>query len=152
MEIKIRPARPRDVDELVQNLLPADRTEVLALGFDPRWAIENCLKTAIEAVAISKGGKLACIVGVSRRHDLAEDVEPWLLSTPVILAHPRDTLHVSKLILERWLKTYPSMSNYVDTRHKRAVRWLVWLGAKLEPAAPHGPYGRLFHKFTFGAS
>lgn len=151
MEISFHAPENCDAIELERNLLPADRDEILAMGHDPVWAIQNSLATSLEAVVIRKGGVLACITGVCQPIALSGDVYPWLLSTPVILENPIPTLRLSKTILNRWRAVHPYMSNYVDARHWRALHWLQWLGAELSPAEPFGPFKRPFHKFTFGA-
>lgn len=150
MEIDIHYPTDEDVLELVANILPADRDEILALGYEIEWAIRNSIATSLEVGAIRADGKLAAITGVCQSNTLGERVYPWLVSTPELLRHPRAVVEYSRNILAAWLQVYPHMSNYVDQRHYRAVRWLRWLGAKLRPEPAFGPYARPFYHFTFG--
>lgn len=150
MEIKFTQTTEADLEELAANILPADKTEILAMGFSVDWALRNSLKTSLEAVTCRANGEVACVTGVCQSIALSDTVAPWLISTPIILANPRPQLHYSRLILNKWRAEHPYMANYVDTRHFRAVRWLKWLGANLEDPIPFGPYARPFHKFTFG--
>lgn len=151
MVIDIRPAIFSDLAQLVPNMIPEDRTEILALGYDPAWAMENCLHTSVEATTFLAKGQVGCMLGISRVNDLAEDVQPWLISTPLIYDYQKEFVRLSRRIIKEWLVRYPLMVNYVDVRHEKAIRWLRWLGAQFDPPAPHGPYRRPFHKFTFGA-
>lgn len=150
MEIKFTQTTPDDLVELAENILPADRTEILAMGVTVEWALKNSLETSLEAVTCRADGRVACVTGVCQSVALSDTVAPWLISTPIILSHPRPTLHYSRLILNKWLPEHPYMANYVDCRHFRAIRWLKWLGANLHEPSPVGPYSRPFHKFTFG--
>lgn len=150
MRISLAPVEEQDILELLENLLPADRQEILAMGFDPEWAIRNSVLTSLECVAIRGDGRLACLTGICETLALDPKVHPWLLSTDMILEFPRKTLVYSKRILSRWQLTHPYMTNYVDARHDRAIRWLVWLGARLTFEEHFGPYRRPFYKFEFG--
>jgi hypothetical protein len=151
MKISLAPVTDGDISELLEGLLPADRAEILALGHDPEWAIRNSVETSLECVAIRGDGRLACLTGVGKSAALDDAVYPWLLSTDMILLHPKHCLKMSKLILNRWLAVHPYMTNFVDVRHERAIRWLTWLGANLELVDQYGPFKRPFYKFSFGA-
>lgn len=150
MNVELRQIRDEDIEELLENMLLADRAEVLALGHDLEWAVRNSVATSIESVAIRKNGRLGSLLGVARPLDLDETVAPWLLSTTFMLDNPKEVLRLSRVIFDRWSRTYPHMVNYVDVRHERAIRWLGWLGADFEYIDQHGPYKRPFYRFSFG--
>lgn len=149
--ITYRYPTPADLEDLTYGLSIEDRNELLAQGADPAWAIELSVRTSAECVSIlDPYGRLACITGVAVNDDLGGQVYPWLLAKPLMQDYPRQVLRLSRILLNRWRSQYPYMFNYVDARHTRAIRWLEFLGAKLEPAEPHGIYFRPFHKFSFG--
>lgn len=150
MNVELSPVTEQDIEELLADMLPADRAEVLALGHDLEWAVRNSVTTSLECVAIRKNGRLASLTGLGQPLALDEAAQPWLLSTNLILRHPRDVLRLSHLIFERWRSEHPYMVNYVDVRHERAIRWLGWLGADFEYIEEHGPYKRPFYRFSFG--
>ena len=53
-------------------------------------------------------------------------------------------------MVDGWRQEFPYMFNYVDVRHKEAIRWLKWLGFTLNEPTPYGPFGLPFHKFHMG--
>lgn len=150
MEISLAPVTERDILELLSDLLPADRQEILAMGFEPEWAVRNSVATSLECVAFRGDGRLVCLTGVCEPLALDPKVYPWLLGTSLMLRLPRKVLVYSRKILDRWLSSHPYMCNYVDERHERAIRWLSWLGADLTLEPSFGPYSRPFYKFEFG--
>lgn len=150
MEISFTLPEWPDVDELVENMLPADYREIRALGYDPRFALEQSIANSVEYVAARVDGKLACITGLAVDSPLGEGAYPWLISTPVIFTNPLAFMRYTKKIVGHWQELYPFMANYVDERHCLAVRWLRHIGAEIHPAEPYGPYRRPFHRFTFG--
>lgn len=150
MDIEFKFPDELDILELAENISEEDRLEVLALGFNPRFALEHALEHAIEAVAIRKDGELACITGISLEDGLAGDVIPWLLSTTMMRNYRRKVLEFSTMLITRWRASHPYMENYVDARHVKAIAWLRHIGAQIHPSEPYGPYNRPFHKFTFG--
>lgn len=133
---------------MAEAMAPEDKRECRALGFQPKQALKASIANAIEHYVISYDGVPAIMLGVSRPSELSETNLAWLVATPVILEHPFLFLEYSKIIHEAWVNRYRVLTNYVDVRHTRAVRWLQWLGAdmKLLPSVP--PYGRAFYKFT----
>ena len=52
-----------------------------------------------------------------------------------------------RLMKDRHLR----LTNHVDVRNALAIRWLRWLGFTLDPAAPAGPFGFMFHHFWMEA-
>lgn len=150
MEISLAPIAERDIEELLAGLLLEDRQEILALGFEPEWAVRNSVATSVECWAIRGDGRLACLTGVCEPLALDSRVYPWMLGTELLLQQPRKTLVLSRRFIRMWQRRYPYMANYVDKRHHRAVRWLTWLGAKLTLDPAFGPFRRPFYKFEFG--
>lgn len=150
MQISFHQPSPRDIEELLADMLPADRLEILGLGFDPGWVLPHSVEQSAEVVAVRGDGVLGSIVGIMDG-GLSGDPQPWMVSTSRILCQPKEVLRVSRKIYLRWQSMYPYMWNYCDARHFRAIAWLKWLGAKF-PAEPEpvGPFNRPYFKFEFG--
>lgn len=149
VQISLAQVTEQDIEELLLGLLPEDRAEILAMGFEPGWGVRNSVETSLECVAIRESGRLAALFGISEPVALA-DPRPWLLGTSVMREHPVLLLWVSRKIIRRWQAMFPYMTNYVDARHCLATTWLRWLGATLTPEPEYGPYKRPFYKFEFG--
>jgi hypothetical protein len=150
MAVSIRPTTEQDIEELASNLLPADRVEIEAMGLEPLAALKRSLGNSLECITFRWNGDLVTVVGVSQVLPLG-DINPWMISTPLILQHSRKVMGYSRTILDHWLAQHHYLTNVVDQRHTRAVRWLGWLGASFEPIPAFGPYRRPFFKFSFGA-
>lgn len=149
MAIKLETPEERHVQELLLNLTIEDERELRGLGADPEWAIKFSIANSVEAVAISETEGLGAITGVVHTGGLEPLTYPWMLATPVMLLYPKTVWQISQALIHRWQETYPVMSNLVDARHLRAVRWLRRLGAEVEEAKPVPPYNRPYHTFTF---
>lgn len=149
MKVSLGPITEADIAELLENLLPEDREEILAMGFEVEWGVRNTVETSIESMAIRGDGKLACLVGLCESSILAPRIYPWMLATEVAVIDKKNNLRISRDLIRLWTSEHPYMTNWVDQRHTRAVEWLKWLGAKLTPTT-FGPYRRPFYKFEFG--
>lgn len=150
MKISLAPITQADEEELIRELLPADRDEILALGFDPAWGVRNSVAASIECVAFRGNGRLICLTGVTQPTALGDVYHPWLLGTELMLRVPKELLKCSRTILDRWIAQFGHLENYVDARHERAIRWLAWLGADFTFIEKHGALRRPFYKFQFG--
>ncbi len=149
VQVSLAPVSDQDISDLLLDLLPEDRAEILAMGFSVDWGVRNSVETSLECVAIRGDGKLAALVGISQPVPLG-DIQPWLLVTPVMRQLPLWLLRLSKRIILRWKRMHPYLVNYVDARHCVAITWLSWLGAELTLEPEFGPFKRPFYKFEFG--
>ena len=151
MAVEFRYPTSADIDYLSANMDEADRIELLAQGMDPAYATRLSVEDSKDCVAITEpNGTLACITGIVVPDDLSNVGYPWLLGTPAMQIYPKKILQLSRTIFDIWASEYSYMTNFVDTRHTRAIRWLRWLGAEMELIEAHGPFNNPFYKFSFG--
>ncbi len=74
---------------------------------------------------------------------------PWLLTSPEALkVSPLRFARVYKAEVQKMLKMFPNLVNYVDSSYNQAVRLLQIVGFDLEDPKPYGKNGGLFRKFT----
>lgn len=52
----------------------------------------------------------------------------WLLSTPVIYDYPVEFTIRSRHLWNGFHMRYPILTNFVDARNERHLKWLRWLG------------------------
>lgn len=71
----------------------------------------------------------------------------WLVTTDLIENNVRLFLRESRREIEQAMTGYERLSNYVDARNRKAIRWLRWLGFTIDDPAPYGVFGLLFHYF-----
>lgn len=73
---------------------------------------------------------------------------PWMLGTPLVARHARSLMRLAPRFLAQMGESFPRLENYVDSRNTCAVGWLRRMGFVLSDAAPLGPAGVPFHRFT----
>jgi hypothetical protein len=95
-------------------------------------------------------GKPICIYGVAQPSLMVDAGRPWMLGTDEIPKHSLKFLRENRKVVKEMQAQFPILFNYVDARHTDAIRWLAWLGFKLEAAAPYGPDRLPFHRFSMG--
>jgi hypothetical protein len=52
----------------------------------------------------------------------------WMLSTPAIYDFPVEFLMTSKRVWNNFHDRYPILTNFVDERNTRHIKWLKWMG------------------------
>lgn len=149
--VTIGPAKEGDAERLAANLRPADKLEIEASsGSDHLAAIKNAIALSDQVWTAEVDGEIACMFGVGPLSFLSDSGIPWALGTPVIDANARAYVRLSRMYIQQMLERYPHLFNAVDSRNKRAVRWLKSAGFTLHPAEPHPKSGVLFHRFELG--
>lgn len=151
-DIRIRYPTREDVETLGRNMRAADAAEVLASGgFTPLEAVEISLGQSTQALAIHIGGELACIAGVAALpfSGTVLTAEPtgavWLLTTPVVEERPKTFYGLSRRFVGAFLSLYPTLVQYVDARHTKALSYLEHLGFDIFDAVPFGVSQLPFH-------
>jgi hypothetical protein len=151
--VEFRAVEPEDVVELVVKMRQADITELAALGMqDFVKAVRDSVQGSAFCKTVTVDGALACIFGVYPAAGLFDpDALPWMLGTDLVARHQRVLMRRCRPYIQGMLRAYPHLFNYVHAENYRAVRWLKCVGFTLQPPAPFGPLGALFHRFDMRA-
>ena len=148
-KIEIRDVEEGDIAVLVKNMREHDKQEVNAAT---RMGIRNAVSTSVDMATYSKTGlvndELVCMWGVCPISLISSRGSPWMLGTDLIKKKQNIFLRRSKPWLEDIKRDYRHLENYVDARNTLSIKWLKWLGFKMEEAMPYGVNGEPFHKFT----
>lgn len=149
-EIDIRAATQEDGVELLRHLRREEWLEVhAATGEHPSVSVTEGIKAGAYATRIR--GHLACIWGVVNmgRGTAGEQIgQGWLLCTPVVDRHPKAFWEACLVVLPMLFDEYDVITNAIDVRHTKALRWASRLGFTIHPSVPWGPKGRPFHPFS----
>ena len=140
-----------DYDELIMGMRmrPADKRELwLSHKQRPAEGLRHTCRTSIRCLSGFQDGRLVAMWGVSVESLLGGAGVPWFTSSEEVDDHPISFLRASREGLEELSEGFALLTNYVSVDHSKAIRWLTWLGFTLEPPAPYGPFGSLFHRFT----
>ena len=52
----------------------------------------------------------------------------WMLSSPVLFDYPQRFAPVSRAIVDKLHEHFEVLTNFVDARNTRHIKWLEWLG------------------------
>lgn len=136
--------------EIADNMRPADREEVLALGIytDIFHALKNSVAMSPHCVVFTADSQPLCVMGVAQNSLFEDGGSPWMLGTVALSQHNRSLMDIAPRYIRVMRGLYPSMENYVHAKNKGAVRWLRVLGFEIEPVVRYGIKGELFHPFS----
>ena len=139
-----------DAEYIAANLRDDNRQEIIcAVGDNALSDILHGLAGSDEVGCLRINGKAAAIYGVQKASVLSDDGLIWLLMTAETEQHKvfvgRHTKRVLQMILQRYSKVY----NWCDAGNENILKWLRWLGAKMEGPIPHGVYGVPHYYFEF---
>ncbi len=136
-----------DIAIIAANMRHADKLEAEAMAAcGPEEALLRSIQLSHEAVVARVGGEPVCIYGLGVGSMLGGMARPWLMGTDVIDFHCMTFLRANRAVVREWATRY-DLENYVDARHTKAIRWLRWLGFKLDAPEAFGPFGMPFHRF-----
>ena len=150
MEYEIADTTQAHVDELAKTMRVEDIAEVWAAAhYTPAEALAMSIRHSEEVYTGLVDNRVLCIFGMARRTWISELGIPWLLASDLLPDHARRFLKGSREAFEHMKRGVPAMRNHVDVRNAQSIRWLKWLGFKIENPVPFGPDQVLFHPFTW---
>lgn len=76
------------------------------------------------------GGKLACIWGAIPPTLISDRCWLWLFHTDALVSHEFLLVRHSQRVVQALLEDYSVLEGITDPKDKKAVRWLMWLGAE----------------------
>lgn len=136
-----------DVIYIAENARQADKDECHALSGDDLFGSFAGTEGLYTNSWVWEGnGKVICIYGVTPTDKEKEGVI-WFIATDEF-DKQKDTFRVfCKEIVSEMADGYEYLYNYVHAKHKKAIKWLKWLGFKMLEPEPIGVNGEMFHKF-----
>lgn len=136
---------------IADNMRQDDVDEVLAASnLTPFDAITKGIELSDMTSVAVINGDIVAVMGVVKTSVLGCNGVPWLLGTTHVSKHYREFLGSSRSVLNAMINVCPNLVNHVYVKNTVSIRWLKWLGFKIEEAKPFGVNGELFHKFTIG--
>jgi len=125
-----RKATKKDCKRLAKVMRESDKKEVMAShGHTPYEALMNGFLHGDYTTSICYKGEVVGMCGVASLDDLAGS--PWLLGSQQLVTNPRVTITFIRAAthwVERNLRKYPMLLNYVHAENAVALRWLTHLG------------------------
>ena len=146
----VRTSRLEDIKPIAKHMRIEDVEELWkSHNRTPEEALMIAFKDSTECLTVEKNGKPIAMFGVAPNSLSGDETTIWLVGTPKIEKVQRAFGKHSKDFIEKMLKIYPILSNYVDVTNKKTIKWLKWCGAKFGSAVPYGINGELFMRFEF---
>lgn len=146
---EVYPATPELLEEIAGQARPADIAELWASAHvTPLEAIKRAAALSQETWVATCDGWPICAFGVVPVSASTGLGAPWMVGTKRIEWCARGFLRASRGVVEQMLWKWPRLVNYVDSRNRKAILWLQWLGFEIGPAVPWGAEGLPFHPFT----
>ena len=143
--IQILPVKRSHIEYVAQHMRQADIDEVGACGYLPHYVLTWSVALSAEAWCGLADGVPVVIFGVTEQSP--EIGMPWLLATDDIIKYQITFLRRSNTFIKSMRQKYRLLKNHVDTRNKRSIQWLRWLGFAIGDPVPWGTYGLMFHPF-----
>lgn len=148
MEVKFKKPCDADLRYVAATMRSADVAEIKAShGFLPYDALLNGVDQSEFCVVAHINDEPVCVLGLNRRDFVSGIGVPWMLGSNSVMKYKREILLYSPKIIREMLSLCETLINYVHTDNKMSIRWLKWLGFKIDDPQPAGINGELFHKF-----
>ncbi len=148
MTYQVVPTELSHMEELSHTMRSADVRECWAANhYAPYDALKHSLYHTTRPKTGLHNDKVICIWGVGKITHLSKEGIPWMLTSNLVNTHYREFLRRGPELVSDMKKEAVILINTVDTRNKRSIRWLKWLGFTVHDPVPFGPDGMLFHPF-----
>ncbi len=140
-------ALPEHVDYLAENAREADIAELWATNHvTPKEALLHGLNIS-RCWTGRLYGEPVCMFGFTPVEWGENVAAVWMVGTKKIDEKPLTFLKGSRSAVDFMLSQKPVLVNYVDDRHKKAIRWLRNLGAEIFEPVEYGIDKLPFHFF-----
>jgi len=148
----MRRSTPGDAVALSAHMREADRLEVQAAsGRHPLGVLNEGLAISAECwTVVDDFHRVVCMWGVVPVENaiLGERVGAgWLLTSEYIELCPKAFMLACHTMLPSVLRDWDVLTNWIDCRHEKAMRWATRLGFRIEPPTPFGVEDRPFCRF-----
>lgn len=144
--------KPTSADaEYIARHLRADnlREIVCAIGDHALEDILRGLQSSSDVGCLRIDGRPAAIYGIEKASVMSDYGVIWLLMTAETEQHKVFVGRHTKSGLRAILSKYSKVYNWVDAGNESLLKWLRWLGAKIDGPRPHGVYGLPHYYFEF---
>ncbi len=148
MTYKIVPTTEDHMIELSHTMRPADVQECWAANhYTPYEALKHSFYYTNKPITALYNGEVMCIWGVGKISYLSKEGIPWMLTSHLVDIHYREFLRHSIRLLEDIKSEAIVLTNMVDARNSKSIKWLKRLGFEIHAPVPFGPDKMLFHPF-----
>lgn len=145
--VELREPTAEDVDYLIANMRQPDIDELLAISGSIEKTVRHSVARSNHKWSVYADGQFVCIFGISQPTLLSDGGVVWMLGTDLIERYKGAFIKHSRDYIEAMLSVYPYLTNFVDARNTRTIRWLKFMGFTFLPAKPLGVKMLPFYQF-----
>lgn len=150
MDISIVPATPVHIAAMARRARQIDRVEAYyQTGRTLPDALAYAARISSEIWAGRVDGDLVALWGVGAIQPLSGIGAPWLVATDRLNDVAIPFLRRNKANLDRLRQSYDVLRNVVYAENTSAIRWLKWMGFKMQDPRPFGPLNKPFRQFEW---
>lgn len=125
-----------------------DRDECLAShGLCSTRALLESVKCSTYLRVFAHNGQAFAILGTGASNLFSNRGMPWLLGTDEIRKHQTWFLKETRRQVQAMLRRHIFLENWVDARNITSIKWLEWLGFRLDDPEPYGVAQLPFRRF-----
>lgn len=147
--VDIVPATDEHARHIAQHVREPDRQELWAAVMQkPLGVMLHCMRLSDHAMTGLLDGEPVCMWGVMTESLLFGVGCPWMVATDRLDTCFAHFLRRSREHTVRMLDDYAVLENHVDIRNKKAIRWLRWMGFKMQEVVPYGLLQQPFQRFV----
>lgn len=153
VEYSVVPALPEHAYVIAANPRPEDVEEVRAAsGADVLTAMLKGIRHSEKAFTGMADGVPILVGGVVLDSMVCNIGTPWMIASKELDKHAVAFIRLCREPIMEILGGYDTLINHVDARNKRAIRWLKWIGFKVESEPKEFGLSKLpFHRFEMEA-
>lgn len=127
--LTIREATIEDVNSIAPLIRAEDVSEVFALtGKSMEEVLPKSFESSLSSYVAEDEEGLVCIFGLSEMDDDPNVGIPWLLGTDKLFSNKKALIKTSRMFRDEFLSKYRVLTNVIDERNERSIRWLHHLG------------------------
>lgn len=146
-DLRVVMATPELLNEVAANARQEDIDELWASNtVTPEEAMSMGSKYGTTFVLMCED-KALCAFGIVPFSVLSAVGAPWMVGTKDLEQHARPFIRKCRRELGVYFSEWSRLFNFVDARNVKSIRWLRWLGFKILPPMPYGPFKMPFHPF-----
>ena len=150
MTLNIRDVEPMDVERLSVAMRQIDRDECRAMGHTPWQALFEAKQHSALCWTGAVNDRPEAMFGVVSGSAVTGLGHPWFLGSDIARRQQRAFLQLAPQYIERIEAVFPRLDGYVSTRNVASLRWLRYMGFKLEIDTVFNMRGEPMIRFTKG--
>jgi len=145
--VELREPTSYDVEYLISNMRQPDIDELMALVGNVANVVKESVRLSNYKWSVYANNEFVCIFGIGSPTLLSDTGIVWMLGTDLLEKHKGSFIRHSREYIEAMLDVYPYLTNFVDARNKRTIRWLKFMGFTFKEAKILGKARLPFHQF-----